>query len=90
MVTLDVFEPKGEMGYFCYSHFCPWDLEKCPDDELPEQLSILRLVRDTYQGNLQLSGLLYWYSHFGKHAYQRLYGSVHHQKQAQPSDKTEC
>lgn len=67
--TLDTFEPNGIHGHFDYGHFSPLDFEKCPDEELPEELSILKLVRDVHQGKLKFHELLYYYSRFGEGAY---------------------
>ena len=74
IISIDMYEPDGQMGYFTYGHYDPLSLEKCPDDELPEELSLLLLVRKVHSGKLTFNELLRWYSNSGKEAYQKLYG----------------
>ena len=71
--TLDTFESNGEFGCFSYGHFFPLDFEKCPVDELPENLSILRFISEVHTGELSFSDFICYYSQHGEKAYQKLY-----------------
>lgn len=73
-VSLYSYEPNEGIGYFDYARINPLKYEKCPDDELPEELSILFLVRDVYQDRMGTAQLLEAYSNFGRKAYERIYG----------------
>lgn len=73
-VSLYSYEPDEGIGYFDYAHAYPLWYEKCPDEELPEKLSILFLLRDVYQDRMGIAQLLEVYSNFGRKAYERIYG----------------
>lgn len=70
--SLDTYEPDDAHGYFGYGHFSPLDFEKCPDEELPEELSILKAVRSVHQEKLEFHELLYYYSRYGENAYREM------------------
>lgn len=68
------FSPEGELGCFEYGQFVPMDFELCPDDELPEELYILFLLRDVYAGKMDFCNFLNLYSIYGGNAYKVIYG----------------
>lgn len=51
-------------------------LDSTPDEELPEELSILFLLRDVYQEEMSVADFLSCYSKFGRKAYDRIYGRI--------------
>lgn len=59
---------------FGFDHYHFLRFEKCPDGELPEEQSILYLIRDVYQEKLSLMSFLVLYSHHGKEAYHEWHG----------------
>lgn len=76
LFSLYGYEPDDGIGYFDYGHAYPFDYEKCPDEELPEKLSILFLLRDVYQEEMSVADFLSCYSKFGRKAYDRIYGRI--------------
>ena len=58
-VSLDCFFKRDGKYVFGSEHFDFLDLEICPDDELPEDQSILLLLRDVYRGDLDFSAFLF-------------------------------
>ena len=61
-------------GWHSTCHQNQEQYEKCPDEELPEDLSMLFLLRDVYQEKMSVAQLLEYYSKFGRKAYEHIYG----------------
>lgn len=72
--TLHTFISDKEYGYFDYCHCSPLGYEKCPDEELPEELTILFAMQDAYHGITDFGYMLSDYSRYGKHAFDSIYG----------------
>lgn len=68
------YTPGGEIGYFEYGQFEPLGVEICPDDELPEELYIMFLLREVYAGEMDFGNFLNLYSIHGGNAYKAIYG----------------
>lgn len=68
-IPIDSFDKCEGKWIFDYeqSDFLIW--EKCPDTELPEEQSILRLLSDVYTGQMEVGELLYLYSHYGERGF---------------------
>lgn len=73
-VSIYSYEPDEGIGYFDYARMEPLHYEKCPDEELPEDLFMLFLLRDVYQEKMSVAQLLEYYSKFGRKAYEHIYG----------------
>ena len=73
IVSPDCFFKRDGKYVFGWEHFDFLDLEICPDDELPEDQSILLLLRDVYRGDLDFGAFLFAYSNYGENAYKELY-----------------
>ena len=71
-VLLDVFSEHDGSWMFDSSHFDFLQLERCSDEELPKEQSVLKHLSAVYRGEMEVGQLLYMCSNYGKMLFENV------------------